>query len=550
MPISEEIMSDNKKIITKNIFGIGLIALALYFLVRAFFLSLSTDIWYDELFSMEFAGRCFNELIGLTARDVHPPLYYMIVRVFLLLLGGTGLESEEIAKMVSILPFLLLIIYAVTIIRKNFGLLTSGLFSLAIVSMPGLPEYTTEIRMYSFAMFFVTAALIHSFNLMSSYMDSDRKWDVLNGCALFIYGTAAAYTHYYAALSVGIIYGFTLIWMIKRYIDGIKKSVKTKVRLNFKSLALMIICMNFTAIAYIPWLSALFGQVSTVSGSYWIQPVGLRTFGSCIKYLFSGYFSNGTVTIIVAVILFALAAFLAIHNIYRLVANKYEEDNAGIKDVKQMIAFWILPAVSVVGIVASILIRPVFVNRYLIPSIGTFYLAISIGIGQMLSDANTKKIIKAVYCTLMVLIVIVGCVDFKGFIGNEEYRQVNMEKTLELFSQIDDDTIIISNFDQVQALLAYYLNSGKYSDNEYKIYLYYSEPETLIDEMLTGLYTIEDSVDVENYLLSGKKVWFLGSFNSREVILDEWNQDYGIKSDNLGSYLMERYWFDVFELKL
>ena len=68
--------------------------------------------------------------------------------------------------------------------------------------------------------------------------------------------------------------------------------------------------------------------------------------------------------------------------------------------------------------------------------------------------------------------------------------------------------------------------------------------------MLTGLYTLEDSVDVENYLLSGKKVWFLGSFNSREVILDEWNQDYGIKSDNLGSYLMERYWFDVFELKL
>ena len=68
--------------------------------------------------------------------------------------------------------------------------------------------------------------------------------------------------------------------------------------------------------------------------------------------------------------------------------------------------------------------------------------------------------------------------------------------------------------------------------------------------MLSGLYTIEDSIDVENYCLSGKKVLFLGSFNSREVILDEWNKDYGITYENLGSYLMERYWFDVFELSL
>ena len=148
-----------------------------------------------------------------------------------------------------------------------------------------------------------------------------------------------------------------------------------------------------------------------------------------------------------------------------------------------------------------------------------------------------------------ILIAIVGCVDFKGFIGNEEYRQVNMEKTLDLFSEIDSDTLIISNFDHVQALLAYYLNEDT-TDDEHKIYLYYGQPEALVDEMLTGLYTIEDSVDVENYLLSGKRVLFLGSFNSREAILDEWNKEYGITYENLGSYLMERYWFDVFELSL
>ena len=54
---------------------------------------------------------------------------------------------------------------------------------------------------------------------------------------------------------------------------------------------------------------------------------------------------------------------------------------------------------------------------------------------------------------------------------------------------------------------------------------------------MTDLLTIQPA---------GKDVLFLGSFNAREVILQEWNDEYSITSENEGSYLMERYWFDVF----
>ena len=542
-------MSEKKIKVAKDCIGIGFIILALYFLVRAFILALSTDIWYDELFSMEFAKRSFGDLISLTSRDVHPPLYYMIVKVFLLMGNGFGLPLEEVAKMVSIVPFLLLFIYGVTFVRKNFGFLSCGLFCFAIVSMPGLPEYTTEIRMYSWAMFFVSASLIHAFNLMRNYLNGSGKWDLLNGFALYFYGTAAFYTHYYAALSVGIIYIFVCFWMILTYVKTMKNKSEGRKTLNYKMPATVIISANISFVSYIPWLSVLFGQVNTVSNSYWIQPVGLRTFGSCIKYLFSGYFTNDFLTVPVAVILFVLSAFTAVSIVYRLIKRQYEDDTQKVKDIQAFLAIMVLPILATVGIIASILIRPVFVNRYMIPALGTFYLAISISIERAFSKMNYARGLQIVYGIFGFVIAVVGCADFKAFIGNEEYRQVNMEKTIELFGEIDTNTLIISNFDQVQALLAYYLN-GDDTEDEHKIYLYYGQPEVLVDEMLSGLYTIEDSVDVENYLLSGKRVLFLGSFNSREVILDEWNEDYGITYENLGSFLMERYWFDVFELSL
>ena len=121
-----------------------------------------------------------------------------------------------------------------------------------------------------------------------------------------------------------------------------------------------------------------------------------------------------------------------------------------------------------------------------------------------------------------------------------------MEKTLSLFEDISPDTVIISNFNHVQGLLSYYLNRD---GEDYKVHLYQEEPEPLIGEMVPGLETIDDPVDIANYLDGGKKVLFLGSFNSREELVRQWEEEFGIKNENQGSYLMERYWFDVFALK-
>ena len=80
-----------RKLTWDEVLGILLFLLAACFLAVSVFLCFSDDIWYDELFTMGLAGQSFGELISVTARDVHPPLYYMIVKLFLMLFQALGI---------------------------------------------------------------------------------------------------------------------------------------------------------------------------------------------------------------------------------------------------------------------------------------------------------------------------------------------------------------------------------------------------------------------------------------------------------------------------
>jgi hypothetical protein len=358
---------------------------------------------------------------------------------------------------------------------------------------------------------------------------------------LWLYTTAAAYTHYYAAFCIGIIYGILVIWMLVYYIRVAGK--KTDGRISLKAAATLIVALNLTIASYIPWVSSLLSQMGAVKANYWIQPVGIRSIGSAIKHLFKGYFNNETLAVVIAVLFFVLITFLFVRTVIRTVSGKE------LTDALTLFSFSVLPLVVMAGLVASALLRPVFVNRYMIPAYGCFWLAVSVmasyEIDLVYKRAKGQLLGKIAGVVLAVIMIIVGAVDFKAFIGNEEYRMVNIEKTLDMLSGISNDTIIISNFEHVQGLLSYYLNKG---DDDYKVYLYAAESEALIEETVPGLETIEDPIDIANYLDAGKQVLFLGSFNAREVILQEWNDEYSITSENEGSYLMERYWFDVFRL--
>ena len=560
--------------------GMGMLCISVY-------LSFSSDIWYDELFTMGLANQSCGKLVSITARDVHPPLYYMIVRLFLGISGGLKGDiayQAAVAKLVSIAPFFLCMIYALTKVRKNFGMLTAGLFCFLLPAMPKLADYTVEVRMYGWALFFVTAGMLHAYELAAprgvcgetSRAGNGRtpesrefarngggtgKKRRLDFAALTLYGLAACYTHYFACVAFAMIYFYLLIVFMA--VHGDKEGRKKEI----KSLFISGICCGA---GYLPWLIGAFTvQISQVKENYWIQPLTWRSLGGCVKFIFQFAFSGQTVSMIAGGVLFAvygemLLLFLAGERktsqadgeTGKLQTGKEtekgrkadERELPGRKKVFFLFGCLGVPAgIVFFGFLASILIRPVFVYRYMLPALGVFWLAFAIVLGE----AKEKKLF---FIPAVLFVIVTGIFNYRSFYGEEMWKRVQMREARQALSQIGGEDIVIFNFDQTQAVASCYLNNDTY--------LWYGKPEKLIREMypknhalVEGEFSDEEGVRALKELLwakegSGKgKVWFFGSGNARDEIIEKWEKA-GIMADEKASVMIERYWFNIYDCKL
>lgn len=210
-------------------FGAAFLLAAVGMLVYSVRLCFANGIWYDELYTMGLAERGFGQLTAFTARDVHPPFYYYYVKAVQGLCRAVvpGVNMIVVSKLCSVLPLIGLFVYGITKVRRHFGMLCTGLFVFCTVSMPNLPQYTVEIRMYTLAMFLVTAAFLHAYGIVCGAGEpvlpcrdgSERDMaapggKVVDWVCLTVYGILAAYTHYFACAAVAMVYFGLFIYFI------------------------------------------------------------------------------------------------------------------------------------------------------------------------------------------------------------------------------------------------------------------------------------------------------------------------------------------------
>ena len=120
-----------------------------------------------------------------------------------------------------------------------------------------------------------------------------------------------------------------------------------------------------------------------------------------------------------------------------------------------------------------------------------------------------------------------------------------MERVEEAFLQIPGEDVLLFNFGQTQAAVSYYLENDTY--------LWYEQPEELIREMYPEIHSLVEGefsdekgiARIKELMAAGKKVWFLGSGNAREEILEKWEKE-DIVSEETGSVMLERYWFNIY----
>lgn len=151
--------------------------------------------WYDEAYTIALIKYPMEDIGTITSTDVHPPMYYYMLKIFCGIFGESIFEMRIFSGL-GIIASLLLALFT---IRRLLGEKTALAFMVLLVIMPVSQYLATEIRMYSWAMFFVLGCSIFAYKVYLRRV-------FINYIFMMLFAIGAIYTHYYALVSVGVIY--------------------------------------------------------------------------------------------------------------------------------------------------------------------------------------------------------------------------------------------------------------------------------------------------------------------------------------------------------
>lgn len=449
--------------------------------------SFSQRIWTDEAFSLMMITHSYPEMVLLTAADVHPPLYYLILKFVVEVFQGIFPQIPAVypAKLVSVIPYLLMMVLSLTKVRKHFGTFASAMAILCLSVMPPLLSYGVEIRMYSWGLAFVTAAFLYFYQLLVSSSKT-------SGIFFVVSSLCAAYTHYFACVSVGLLYLALLAYYFF---------------CNRSRLKLWVILSVFTAAGYLPWFLIFINQARTVSQGYWIGTITPGTFLS--YFLFA--FENGI--LLAFVLLLAAGAFLS-------------RTPRSATHYAALVGIFLPFGTTLVGVAASLLIRPVFIARYMVPSLGCLWLGLCILLSQ------GKKTFAQI--SFFLLACAIAILELPSFVQVEStHKQVSQELTAFVETLPDTACYLVDNVHDHNSLIAMTQRS-----------CYVWGPDSTITPLLLQVYgekncgATQDPAVIHQLLEEGRPLYLLVSHGQspQELIGDA-----SLSFEFIGSYYIQNY---------
>ena len=313
---------------------------------------MDSTYWYDEMFSIKLIRMPIPELLEATANDVHPPLYYLILKGICHFAG----ESGPVLHAVSLLPYLLVLILALTVIRKRFGRSTSLLFITFASLLASAVKFNVEIRMYSWVAFFVLVSYLSLYAIL--YTNKIVYYGVF-----ILSSLAAAYTHYYALIAVAFFY---LVLML--YALFVRREILLRVAVTWV----------LTALGYLRWLLVLLETFGRTSSGWWMK--WMPKYKTSLPAIFEGRHDW--------ILFYIFATVLVINVIWLIVSAATGKSPEPDRDPVKELVFFLAGAASVFGTIAvgvgvSHLFRPMYFDRYIYTAAVCAWLIVSIGLSRL-----------------------------------------------------------------------------------------------------------------------------------------------------------------------
>ena len=307
------------------------------------------SLWHDESFSALLIQYDLKEMIYRISLDVHPPLYYLLLKGWAFFFTGSLFSIRMFSVFFGILTIFALYI----LINKLFQNRGLALFSSIILAFSSFQiQYDMEARMYTLGTFFLIISCIFLFNALNT---KRWIWWILYSLAI----TAGIYTHYYVVfwiLAQGL---FILYWMNKELGFNIISWLKSKIfQMGAASYALAVIL-------FLPWLKVFLQQLSQVQENYWIPELSIWSIPNTFLSMTTGGSTNPDTMwyLLIGITALAISAI-----IYFLIKTQHS--------AKWLLFYLVL--IPFLGSVAISFKTSIYLDRYFIFTL-PFYLTILAG---------------------------------------------------------------------------------------------------------------------------------------------------------------------------
>lgn len=389
-------------------------------------------LWGDEAFSANTAKKSMSGILQvLYYWDNHPPLYYYWLKLFGTLFGFT----IPVFHLASLVPFMMGIVLALTVIRKRFGMLSAAFFVMISGLGASCLEYNLEVRMYALAFLGVMGCFYCSYRVIA---DGSRKTWI----GMVLWALGAAYAHYYALVAVGIMMFFTGVAVWTKYRG------KTWIKGVLAIVAFLI--------GYAPWLYFFYAGLKNVSRGWWMTEIlGLD---QSLEIVMGG---NGMkVVVFPLLLLFLLITLVADSALF------VTGENGRIRMQKPTVQKWsdktyamAVGACTIIGTLAfayllSIVMAPMLAQRYLYPLSAVAIVMLVIGSSRVLelvaelekhSWKGLELLGRVILTACLILLFAMGIQNYQECYGSYEQQKTETEKTLDLIGTPGKDTKMVSN---------------------------------------------------------------------------------------------------------
>lgn len=203
--------------------------------------------WLDELCSIAATQGTWREMLdGLAQRDVHPPLYFALLRGWVRLFGA----SEPAARSLSVLAGLVAVSSAGRLARELAGRRAEFAAMALVACSPFCVYYSTEARAYSLLL---ALSLEATLRLVRAARDP-------RPAPLAVYALLAAalpYTHVFGSFTLAA-HGLAVV------------GARARGHLDARATGRLVVALGVAGLAFLPWVPQQLGQMRRVQEGFWI----------------------------------------------------------------------------------------------------------------------------------------------------------------------------------------------------------------------------------------------------------------------------------------